>query len=132
MTRKPRAIWRRVRWAGLASRCARRPAAAEGVDAARQYGPHLILLDINLPDMSGWDVMKALAADPLTRDIPIVVHSVEDDRPRAIKAGACDLLVKPVDRDLLTASALRFARAPEPETNQPAAYAAGQSTKKTA
>jgi len=85
---------------------------ADGLALARQMQPSLIVLDINLPDMTGWDVLAALKA-PETAHIPVIVHSVDDNRTRALEAGACDLIVKPADRDVLAAAALRFARAPD-------------------
>ena len=94
----------------------------EGIELARTLRPSLIVLDINLPDASGWDVLTVLTTGD-TGDIPVMVHSVDDDRERALSSGACDLLVKPADRDVLAASALRFARAPEvlaPAAAQPA------------
>jgi DNA-binding response OmpR family regulator len=86
---------------------------AEGLALARTLHPSLVVLDINLPDMTGWEVIERLRGAPETADMPIVIHSVDDDRPRALALGACDLLVKPADRDVLAASALRFARAPD-------------------
>jgi len=83
---------------------------AEGLALAKQLSPSLVLLDINLPDVSGWDILAAFKADPHTANLPIIVHSVDSDRARALKTGACEMLVKPADRDLLTATALRFAR----------------------
>jgi PAS domain S-box-containing protein len=94
--------------AGLSVRVA--STAGGGVALARSLVPALIILDIRLPDESGWYVIEQLRNDPATRDIPVVIHSVEDDRVRAIAAGACDLLVKPADRDVLAATALRLAR----------------------
>jgi PAS domain S-box-containing protein len=82
----------------------------EGAALARAISPSLILLDINLPDLSGWEVLAALQLAPETAQVPVIVHSVDDDRHRAIGMGACDLLVKPVDRDVLAAAALRFVR----------------------
>ncbi len=87
-----------------------------GVNMARAKRPDLIVLDINLPDMTGWEVMQALAADEASAAIPVLIHSVEDNRARARAAGACDLLLKPADRDVLAAAALRFARAPKTMT----------------
>jgi PAS domain S-box-containing protein len=87
------------------------PNGAEGLAMAGKHKPSLIVLDINLPDMSGWDVLEELAEEGC--DIPVLVHSVDDDRARARAAGACELLVKPADRDVLAAAVLRFARAPE-------------------
>jgi CheY-like chemotaxis protein/anti-sigma regulatory factor (Ser/Thr protein kinase) len=83
---------------------------AEGLAAARTECPSLILLDINLPDINGWDVLRQLSAVVETAHIPVLIHSVDDNRGRAKNAGACDLLVKPADRDVLAAAALRYAR----------------------
>lgn len=86
---------------------------AHGVNMARAKRPDLIVLDINLPDMNGWEVMQALSADEACAAIPVLIHSVEDNRAQARAAGACDLLLKPADRDVLAAAALRFARSPK-------------------
>ena len=83
--------------------------ARDGLVMAESLKPNLILLDINLPDMSGWDVLKMLYERAL--EIPVIVHSVDDDRKHALDAGACEHLLKPADRDVLAAAALRFARA---------------------
>lgn len=99
----------------------------QGVQMARAARPDLIVLDINLPDMTGWEVMQTLAADSACAAIPVLIHSVEDNRTRARAAGACDLLLKPADRDVLAAAALRFARAPK--SSQPASRGAGQNPK---
>ncbi len=80
-----------------------------GLEMARELHPSLILLDINLPDMTGWDVLAMLGSSN-TANIPVIVHSIDDDRQRALSAGARELLVKPADRDVLAAAALRFAR----------------------
>jgi signal transduction histidine kinase/ActR/RegA family two-component response regulator len=87
------------------------PTGEAGIARATSLQPSLIVLDLNLPGMSGWEVLQALK-DPATRAIPVIVHSVEDARGRAIAAGACEHLTKPADRDVLAAAALRFATAP--------------------
>jgi PAS domain S-box-containing protein len=81
----------------------------DGVTMAQDLAPSLILLDINLPDMSGWDVLDLLQQQGCG-EVPVIVHSVDDDRKHALKAGACEHLLKPADRDVLAAAALRFAR----------------------
>ena len=58
--------------------------------------PDVVLLDILLPDVSGWEVLRQLKGDDRTRDIPVVVVSVVDDRPRGAALGADAYLVKPV------------------------------------
>jgi PAS domain S-box-containing protein len=71
-----------------------------GLDLARQHLPDLILLDLHLPDLPGWDVLSELKANPTTRDIPVVVVSA-DATTRQIKrlmsAGAATYLTKPLD-----------------------------------
>ncbi len=71
-----------------------------GLDLARQHHPELILLDLHLPDLPGWDVLAALQADEATRSIPVVVVSA-DATPRQVeklmKAGARAYLTKPLE-----------------------------------
>ncbi len=83
--------------------------AADGASClrvAREESPDLILLDLMLPDMSGIDVLYQLRADPMTRDIPVVVFSASSDqsaRLLALAAGADDFLTKPIDDQTLLA-----------------------------
>jgi CheY-like chemotaxis protein len=80
--------------------------ARDGADAlqkARTLRPAAITLDVLLPGLDGWDVMRLLKADDQTRDIPVVVASVVDDERRGRALGAVDYLVKPVDRGTLLA-----------------------------
>ncbi|MCP4360171.1 MAG: response regulator [Chloroflexi bacterium] len=60
--------------------------------------PDVIVLDILLPDMSGWDVLAALQSNEETRPIPVLVASVVDERENALASGAADCLLKPVSR----------------------------------
>ncbi len=85
---------------------------AEGIELARSLRPSLILLDINLPDVTGWDVLTVLNTGD-AGGIPVIIHSIDDNRQRALSSGACEHLVKPADRDVLAAAALRFSRAPD-------------------
>ncbi|HEY5026049.1 MAG TPA: PAS domain S-box protein [Acidimicrobiales bacterium] len=76
-----------------------------GIDLARQHRPHLILLDLHLPDMSGTDLLDALQADARTADIPVVVVTA-DATPSQIQRlrdlGVAAYLTKPIDiRELL-------------------------------
>lgn len=87
-----------------------------GLDIARRDHPAVILLDVNLPDMDGSEVLKELRADPRTAAIPVIVVSA-DAMPRQMQhllaAGATAYLTKPIDiRDLL----LQIDRAIEPDT----------------
>jgi signal transduction histidine kinase/ActR/RegA family two-component response regulator len=93
---------------GFAVQCARTGAA--GADLAHSVRPSLILLDINLPDHSGWTLISDLALDPETAHIPILVLSIEENRRRSIELGAAEHLVKPATREVLCAAALRLSR----------------------
>ena len=77
-----------------------------GLAAVRRTLPDAVLLDIRLPGIDGWAVLKELKAEPATRDIPVIVVSIVDERARGVAMGAAAYLVKPIGReDLLTALA---------------------------
>jgi signal transduction histidine kinase/ActR/RegA family two-component response regulator len=86
----------------------------QGLAMARTLKPSLVLLDINLPDMSGWQVLEELQAGEVAY-VPVIVHSIDDNRQRALSSGAREHLVKPADRDVLAAAVLRVARSVTPE-----------------
>jgi CheY-like chemotaxis protein len=86
--------------------------ATEGARLATRQAPALIILDIHLPDQSGWDLLAEFKADPALAETPVMIVSIDDDRQRAISLGACDHLVKPVDRDRLAAAVMRYIRLP--------------------
>jgi PAS domain S-box-containing protein len=71
------------------------------LEVALDVCPDVILLDIQLPDRSGWDVLAQLKVDPRVRAIPVVVVSVVDDRARGLALGAAAYLVKPISRQQL-------------------------------
>ncbi|MGD9967437.1 MAG: ATP-binding protein [Hyphomonadaceae bacterium] len=81
-----------------------------GLALARSKSPALVLLDIFLPDRSGWRVLQSLKHDAKTQDIPVVVLSVNEDRAHAMALGAAEHIVKPADRDMLAATVMRYAR----------------------
>ena len=68
------------------------------VDRALDVQPDLIILNILLPDLTGWDVLTQLKAEPLTHDIPVIIISSMDDRQRGLELGAAEYLVKPISR----------------------------------
>ena len=82
-----------------------------GLAAVRRTRPDAVLLDIRLPGIDGWAVLKALQAEPETRDIPVIVVSIVDERARGAAMGAAGYLVKPIGRDQLL-SALAAVGAP--------------------
>ena len=75
-----------------------------GLAAARRVRPDVVLLDIRLPGIDGWAVLEALKADPATREIPVIVVSIVDERARGVALGAAAYLVKPISRDDLRAA----------------------------
>jgi PAS domain S-box-containing protein len=71
-----------------------------GLELARKHAPDLILLDLHLPDMPGWQVLAQLKSDHATRDVPVVVISADATSPqikRLLSAGARAYLTKPLD-----------------------------------
>jgi signal transduction histidine kinase/CheY-like chemotaxis protein len=76
---------------------------SEGLYLAHRIRPDLIITDVMMPTMSGWDVLKNLKNDPLTASTPIIVMSILDQRSQGMALGANSYLVKPVRRDVLLA-----------------------------
>jgi PAS domain S-box-containing protein len=75
-----------------------------GIDAAKKYVPTIILLDINLPDMNGFDVLSALRDFDKTKDIPIIAVSANafpEDIDRALKEGFDEYITKPFESNKL-------------------------------
>ena len=71
---------------------------ASAAHLARLIVPDIILLDILMPEVDGWSVLKALKRDPATAAIPVVMLSIVDDRKRAIESGALGIVTKPLQR----------------------------------
>jgi CheY-like chemotaxis protein len=92
------ALQRRLRSTGFDVR-----AAADGLQGladARAFHPDLILMDLGLPEIDGWECMRRLRADDFTRTIPIFVltaHALVGDRERALAAGCDEFDTKPLD-----------------------------------
>lgn len=77
---------------------------AEGITQAEAVRPDLILMDMSLPVLDGWEVARRLKAAPATAPIPIIAltaHVMTGDREKAIEAGCDDYDVKPVEFDRL-------------------------------
>jgi PAS domain S-box-containing protein len=74
----------------------------EGIAVARAEHPAMIALDVVMPGMDGWAVLTALKEDPVTRDIPVVMTTMVDDRNLGLALGASEHLTKPIDRAHLT------------------------------
>ena len=88
----------------------------EGVDAAKREQPDLILMDLSMPEMDGWNATSHLKADEQTRHIPVLAltaHTLPGDRKRAIDAGCDGYISKPLNVssfDKLVATLLRQAK----------------------
>jgi adenylate cyclase len=80
----------------------------EGLRLAHELKPAVITLDVMMPGMDGWAVLRALKADPGLRDIPVIMVTMLEDRSKAYSLGATDYLVKPVDRTQLGKLVARY------------------------
>lgn len=72
----------------------------EGLTMAREQRPHLILMDLGLPEIDGWECTRRLKADASTRPIPVIAlsaHAMVGERERALEAGCDEFDTKPID-----------------------------------
>ena len=77
------------------------PGGEEGLALARELSPSLILLDVMMPGMDGWAVLRQIKTDPALEAIPVAMVTVVDDERMAFSLGASEYLAKPVDRGRL-------------------------------
>jgi len=80
----------------------------EGLRLAHEIQPAAITLDVMMPDMDGWSVLRALKADPGLREVPVIMVTMVDDKTRGYSLGATDYLTKPVDREMLLQMLSRY------------------------
>ena len=76
----------------------------QGLEMAAAERPDLILLDVGLPEMDGFEVTRRIRADRELKDTPIIAvtaHAMAGDREKALEVGCTDYLAKPIDEDLL-------------------------------
>jgi len=73
----------------------------DGLELAHEILPSAIILDVQMPSMSGWEVLKNLKSHPLTSGIPIILLTINDEQLESYEIGANDYLFKPIDRDRL-------------------------------
>lgn len=73
----------------------------EAIEKAKKLRPFAILLDIMLPKKDGWEVLQELKTDEITSQIPVLIHSIVDNKDLAFALGATDYLLKPLDRTAL-------------------------------
>lgn len=77
-----------------------------GVEATRRERPDLVLMDMSLPEIDGWEATRRIKADPDTRAIKVIAltaHAMAEDRDRALEAGCDDYDTKPVELSRLLA-----------------------------
>ena len=80
-----------------------------GLRAAREIKPVAITLDVMMPKIDGWSVLKALKADPETAEIPVIMLTMVSDKSLGFSLGASEYLTKPIDRDRLHQALERYA-----------------------
>lgn len=76
----------------------------QGLEMALLEKPDLILLDVGLPEMDGWEVAQKIRADAALEDIPIIAvtaHAMAGDQDKALQVGCNDYIAKPIDEDEL-------------------------------
>ena len=84
---------------------------AEAIAHVNTDPPDLILMDLNLPGIDGWEATRRLKADPKTAPIPVIAltaHAMAGDRERALAAGCEDFDTKPIDFDRLVGKMQRL------------------------
>ncbi len=85
----------------------------EGIHLALEHKPALITLDIMMPKKDGWQVLRELKANDQLKDIPVVIHSIIDNKPLAISLGAIDVIAKPAEPKRLLSLVQRVANSGE-------------------
>jgi hypothetical protein len=73
----------------------------EGIELARKHPPDVITLDVQMPGMDGWEVLKTLKATPELRQIPVIMMTNVDEKGTGYALGAAEYMTKPIDRDRL-------------------------------
>ncbi len=74
----------------------------EGIRLANEHNPELILMDLSLPKLDGWEVARALKSNPVFEHVPILAltaHAMVGDREKALQAGCDDYFAKPIEVD---------------------------------
>jgi two-component system sensor histidine kinase/response regulator len=90
---------------------------AEALELAKKVRPLLITLDVMMPEMNGWSVLKQLKADSGTAEIPVIMITIVDNEPMGVDLGASGYLIKPVDRDRLAVLVEKYSSHTRAEAN---------------
>jgi CheY-like chemotaxis protein len=72
----------------------------EAIEKAQSEAPAMILMDLSLPVLDGWEATRRLKADPKTQEIPVIAltaHAIDTDREKALACGCDDFDTKPID-----------------------------------
>ena len=73
----------------------------EGLDKAKRLSPNAVILDVLLPKVDGWDFLSQMKADATTKDIPVIIVSIVDQKGKGFALGAAEYLVKPIKKESL-------------------------------
>ncbi len=73
----------------------------EGLEKAKRLSPNAIILDVLLPKVDGWNFLSQIKADATTKDIPVIIVSIVDQKGKGFALGAADYLVKPIKKETL-------------------------------
>ena len=87
----------------------------EGISRANEEHPDLILMDISIPKIDGWEATRRLKSEEATREIPIIAltaHALEEDREKALRVGCDGYLAKPVEPRRVVQEVERFVGPP--------------------
>ena len=83
----------------------------KGIELARSESPDLILMDMSLPVVDGWEATRRIKNDAASKKIPVIglsAHAMDGDREKALASGCDDYLTKPIDEDLLVKTLHKF------------------------
>jgi CheY-like chemotaxis protein len=90
---------------------------AAGLAAVRQWSPAAAVLDIKLPGLDGWEVLRQIRSDQATRELPVIIVSIIDEKARGLGLGADDYLIKPVAKDDLVRALRKVGVLPMPDAS---------------
>jgi two-component system, cell cycle response regulator DivK len=101
----------------------------EGIAMAQRELPDLVLMDLSLPDLDGWEATRRLKKDAKTQHIPVIAltaHAMSGDREKAIDAGCDEYDTKPIDLRRLLSKMIRFVEDPEAAGGGPGPAGGGE------